>query len=398
MRIETKHILTFICMAALALPALARHGEDDPSPTPTPTASPSPTPGDDHGDDDGHHGGGGGSGGGNSGSGSHGKISLHGVYEGAMSNGGIAILYVEKNSQIQATILDVAGQTIGAGEGQMTNGAFTFALSNGQTIAGNTGEHSISGTVAGASFQALRTSEFGEEENAAGRFVGVANGPGGESRVAIVITRSKHIVLVQTTGSAPNFVRTGGFGTVTPPAAPGGAYTFALTKTIGSSSQITGSFTVTDGVFAGAFTTSAGTFTVSSFKSTLLHRMANISTRGLVGQGDGVLIGGFIITGGPKLVMIRAIGPSMAAQGVSPVLANPSLRLFAEGLVLKENDDWKSSANAAEILASGLAPTNDLESALLVRLEPGAYTTIVSGAAAGPIGIGLVEVYEVNHD
>ena len=393
MRTQTKHILTFICMAALALPAFARHGDDDPSPTPTPTASPSATPHDDDGDDDGHHGGGGG----NSGPGSHG-ISLHGVYEGAISNGGIAVLYVEKNSRIQASIVDVVGQTIGVGDGEMTKGAFTFALSNGQTITGNTGEHSISGTVGNATFQALRTSEFGEEENAAGRFVGVANGPVGESRVAIVVTRSKHIVLVQTSGSAPNFVRTGGFGTVTPPAAPGGAYTFTLAKTIGSSTPITGSFTVNDGMFQGTFTTSAGTFTVNSFKSTLLHRMANISTRGLVGQGDGVLIGGFIITGGPKLVMIRAVGPSMAAQGVSPVLPNPSLRLFSEGVMVKENDDWKSNANAADIVASGLAPTNDLESALLVRLEPGAYTTIVSGAAAGPIGIGLVEVYEVNHD
>ena len=214
----------------------------------------------------------------------------------------------------------------------------------------------------------------------------------------IVVDSNKHIVLLQTSGTAPNLVRTGGFGSVTAPVSPSTTYTFTLDKTVGSSSPITGSFTIQDGVFAGTFTTSAGTFTINSFKSTLVNRLANISTRGLVGQGDSVLIGGFIITGGPKLVMIRAIGPSLAAFGVSPALDNPSIKLFANGVMLKQNDDWKSNANAADIVASGLAPTSDLESALLVRLEPGAYTTVVTGTASSAIGIGLVEVYEVDRD
>lgn len=153
-----------------------------------------------------------------------------------------------------------------------------------------------------------------------------------------------------------------------------------------------------DGVFQGTFTTSAGTFTVSTFKSTLVNRMANISTRGLVGPGQGQLIGGFIITGGPKLVMIRALGPSLSAFGVSPALDNPAIKLFANQTLLTSNDDWKTNANAANIVASGLAPTNDLESALLVRLEPGAYTTIVTGAANSATAIGLAEIYEVGND
>jgi hypothetical protein len=125
--------------------------------------------------------------------------------------------------------------------------------------------------------------------------------------------------------------------------------------------------------------------------------MANISTRGLVGTGQGQLIGGFIITGGPKLVMIRAMGPSLAAAGVSPALANPSVALYAKGTQLASNDDWKTNANAADITASGIAPNDDLEAALLIRLEPGAYTTIVSGVG-GTTGIGLVEVYEIGSD
>lgn len=152
-----------------------------------------------------------------------------------------------------------------------------------------------------------------------------------------------------------------------------------------------------NGVFQGSFTTSAGTFTVNSFNNSLAHRMAAISTRGLVGTNEGVLIGGFIISGGPKLVMVRAMGPSLAGYGVANALGNPSMKLYANSTLLKENDDWRTNANAADIAASGLAPSNNLEAALLVRLEPGAYTTVVSGAPGSPVGVGLVEIYEV-HD
>jgi hypothetical protein len=109
------------------------------------------------------------------------------------------------------------------------------------------------------------------------------------------------------------------------------------------------------------------------------------------------LIGGFIITGGPKLVMVRAMGPSLAAAGVSPALANPALTLYANGTQLAANDNWKTNANVADIIASGIAPNDDSEAVLLIRLEPGAYTTVVSGAG-GTTGIGLVEVYEVGSD
>ena len=299
---------------------------------------------------------------------------------------------------MQVNILDVATQTIGFGEGDLVNGSFALTLSNGQSITGTAGEHVISGNVGSATYQAPRASEFGTEHSATGRFIGVAHGTAGESRVLFIIDTNGHIAMIQSAGTAPNIVRTGGFGTVTAPVAPATNFTFTLDKTIGSSSTITGSFTVTEGVFQGTFTTSAGTFTVNSFKSTLVNRMANISTRGLVGQGQGQLIGGFIITGGPKLVMIRAIGPSLTAFGVSPVLDNPSIKLFANQSPLASNDDWKTNANAADIVASGLAPTNDLESALLVRLEPGAYSTVVTGAASSPTGIAVVEIYEAGND
>ncbi len=388
--------------AAALLTATTYAGELSPSPTPgtSPTATPAPsaTPIDDHGGGGSGGGGSGGSGGGGGGS-SQGKLSLHGFYQGTTSTGSIVLLYVEKDTRLQVNVLDLSGQSVGYAEGVMSNGAFSFALSNGQTITGTAGERLISGNVGGATFQAGRASDFGGDESVAGRFVGVASGPGGDSRVMFVIDRSQHIAMIQVSGTAPNFTRTGGFGTVTAPVAPSTSYTFTLDKTVGSTSAITGSFSIVDGAFQGSFTTSAGTYTVNSFKSTLVNRMANISTRGLVGQGQAQLIGGFIITGGPKMVMIRALGPSLAAAGVSPALANPALKLYANGTLLAQNDDWKANANASEIVASKLAPSNDLDAALLVRLEPGAYTTIVSASGADTTqGIGLVEIYEVNHD
>jgi hypothetical protein len=308
------------------------------------------------------------------------------------------LIYIEKNSYLHINALDLAGQTVGFVEGKMTNGTFSLALSNGQTITGVAGEHVINGTIADATFQAQRASEFGGDHKFVGRFTGVAHGPTGESPVMFLIDRAGHIAMIQTSGTKPNLVRTGGFGTVTPPVAPETAYTFTLDRTVGSSIPITGSFTIIDGVFSGTFTTSAGTFTVNSFKTTVVHRMANISTRGLVGTGHAQLIGGFIITGGPKLVMLRAIGPALTAHGVSPVLDNPQLQLFAKQTPLGANDDWRTNPNVANILATGLAPTNDLEAALLVRLEPGTYTTVVSGSETSEVGIALVEVYEVGHE
>jgi hypothetical protein len=344
----------------------------DPTPTPHPESTPTPTatPGGDHG-----------------------EVSLRGVYGSTTPAGALIVFCIEKNTFVQINMLDIAGQVIGFVEGPLVNGHFSLTLSTGQAIVGNATENGITFTLAGQPLQATRFATFGTDSKIAGRYFGVAHGPTGESQVMFIIDSSKHIIMVQRTGS----VLTGGFGTVTAPVSPATQYTFTLNSVIGSSSPITGSFTIDDGVFAGTFQTSAGTFTVNTFKNSLFHRMANISTRGLVGTGQGQLIGGFIITGGPKLVMIRAMGPSLAAAGVSPALANPSVALYAGGTQLASNDDWKTNANAADITASGIAPTDDLEAVLLIRLEPGAYTTVVSGVG-GTTGIGLVEVYEIGSD
>jgi YVTN family beta-propeller protein len=126
-------------------------------------------------------------------------------------------------------------------------------------------------------------------------------------------------------------------------------------------------------------------------------RLGAISTRMQVLTGDNVLIGGFIVSGStPKTVVVRARGPSLASSGITNFLANPLLQLvFGDGTVIT-NDDWQGAANAADILSSGFAPSDAHEAAIMVTLQPGPYTAIVSGSGGGT-GVGLVEVFEVDH-
>jgi DNA-binding beta-propeller fold protein YncE len=121
--------------------------------------------------------------------------------------------------------------------------------------------------------------------------------------------------------------------------------------------------------------------------------LAGISTRGFVQSGDDVLIGGIVIQGNaPQTVMVRARGPSLASQGVANPLQDPVLQLVASDGTTITNDDWGSAPNAAQVQASGFAPSDPRESAILVTLQPGAYTAIVSGAG-GSTGVGIVEVF-----
>src|SRR5436853_639798 len=130
----------------------------------------------------------------------------------------------------------------------------------------------------------------------------------------------------------------------------------------------------------------------------LQHAMlGNISTREFVQTGDNGMIGGFIITcGGQKNVIVRAIGPSLAQYGITNPLLDPTLELHdGSGTVIALNDNWMDAPNKQEIIDSGLAPSNNLESAILTSLSPGNYTAIVRGVN-NTIGVALVEVYGLN--
>jgi uncharacterized delta-60 repeat protein len=126
-------------------------------------------------------------------------------------------------------------------------------------------------------------------------------------------------------------------------------------------------------------------------------KLGNISTRVRVLSDDNALIGGMIATGtAPKRVIIRAIGPSLTSFGVPGALQNPTLDLFQGTTLLFSNDDWNNSTQQSEIAASGLAPSNDLESAIIWTLTPGQnYTAVVRGIN-NTTGVGVVEAFDLN--
>jgi hypothetical protein len=133
--------------------------------------------------------------------------------------------------------------------------------------------------------------------------------------------------------------------------------------------------------------------------------LGNISTRAFVQTGDNVMIGGFIVQGTePKWVIIRAIGPELTQHGVPDALADPTLELHdSTGALIASNDNWGipiiggiiALDQVTEIRASGYAPGDTRESAIIAELPPGNYTAIVRGVN-NTTGIALVEVYDLS--
>lgn len=125
-------------------------------------------------------------------------------------------------------------------------------------------------------------------------------------------------------------------------------------------------------------------------------KLANISTRAFVGTGDNIVIAGFVLGEGgvDDKIVVRGMGPSLAAAGVPNALADPSLELRdLNGALILANNDWRDNpVSADEITAAGLAPTSNLECAIAVALPAGAYTALLSGWDSGT-GIGVIEVY-----
>jgi hypothetical protein len=127
-----------------------------------------------------------------------------------------------------------------------------------------------------------------------------------------------------------------------------------------------------------------------------VSKTVQLSTRMRVEVGDQVGIGGFIITGTvPKQVIVRGIGPTLAQSGILDALADPTLELHGpSGFATVTNDNWRDTQESA-ILATGVAPTSNLEPAIVASLAPGAYTAILRGTNSTS-GTALVEVYDLD--
>jgi hypothetical protein len=123
-------------------------------------------------------------------------------------------------------------------------------------------------------------------------------------------------------------------------------------------------------------------------------RLAQMSTRGHVRTGDDILVGGFVVLNGATRVLLRAIGPELMAFNISDALQDPTLELRdGNGSLIEANDDWKND-NQQAISDTGLAPTNDRESAIVRNLVPASYTALIRGKNDST-GIALVEIYRL---
>src|SRR5436190_3259243 len=168
---------------------------------------------------------------------------------------------------------------------------------------------------------------------------------------------------------------------------PGSDYESALVKILNP-----GAYTA---VLAGkGQTTGIGLVEVYDLDLLLDSKLANISTRGFVDQGDNVLIAGTIVFGGTSAnVLFRALGPSL--PGVPNALQDTTLELHdSQGGIVASNDNWRDT-QAAEIKATTIPPPDPREAAILRQLAPGAYTAIVRGRN-NITGVALVEAYHLN--
>jgi CSLREA domain-containing protein len=184
-------------------------------------------------------------------------------------------------------------------------------------------------------------------------------------------------------------------GTAT--ATPTATATATATATPKSTPTATATATATPTPTATANPSSTPTATPTPQPSASLRTLlGNVGTRLRVERGDNVLIGGFIINGTqPKKMLLRGIGPSLAGLGVQGVLPDTTLELYDSNGLLASNDNWKETQRA-EIQATGMAPTVDFESAIVVSLPAnGSIYTVVLRGANDATGIGVVEAYDL---
>jgi hypothetical protein len=376
--------------------------------------------------------------------------SNRGFYEGNLAGGGRVVFFVQGSHALSTYVFDTAGHQAYFGGGTVNdNGTFTLTTTPAGTISGTVNPGSVVATVVGQNVTANRVGAFGEGEHLGGRFSATATSDSGTSfDVKFVVDAQKNIFMIAKQGATV----LGGFGTITVTASPspspsstpsptaspsangaailndhggddgggddhhGGhdfedqdqredhqlddndhSFSATFTLTFVTGETVTGHLNVSHGLLLGDFTLNGVVFHFRAPRESSENRLANIATRGFVNSGQGQLIGGFIIRGGPKMVFIRALGPSLTAAGVSPALADPQVKLFQNSTLIRQNNDWQSAANASDMIATTIPPTNAKEAAILIRLEPGNYTTVVDGADNGT-GIALVEVYELDRD
>lgn len=346
--------------------------------------------------------------------------SRRGFFTADLSGGGKILFFVENNHGLAAYVFNHPFGEVSVGSATIAeNGSFTMITTENETITGTLSANSITATFRGANITAHVADLFGDTAVIAGKFKGSAEAENHSDRFdfTLLIDGQGHVFAIGKRGS--EFF--GGFGTVTIEPDDEGEKDadkdederhdgdkhrnqrnfkgkFTVTFAFGEIS-FTGTFKFAHGTLKGDFSFQGVTFRFRLNRDSSDNHLGNLSTRAYINNTpQGQMIAGFIITGGPKLVLIRALGPSLTSRGITePVLADPVVRLFRDSTLIAENDNWQTSSNVSNIIATTIPPQNAKEAAILVRLEAGTYTAVVNGAGGGT-GIGLVEVYEINVD
>jgi hypothetical protein len=337
------------------------------------------------------------------------QVSLRGIYTASINSTLTLVAAVHGNNTLDAYLFDSGQQEVGKETATIdASGDFSIAGEIGYGISGTLAAAGASASLSGSvtnpnwstpvAYTAPRTVWFGVNNANGlsvinGRFTGKAsnvNAPG-STNLTLIVDANDNLYLIHEVSAG---VYSGGIGTVTPNGAEtGGAFSFTSMKgDVGS-----GTFTTNAYTMSGSFTYSSGSFDFVAFRDAAANRFGNISTRGFVGTGQNVLIGGFNIDGGPKLVLVRVLGPGLAQYGITAPIMDPTVTLYHGQTPLASNTGWQNQSSPAivsEIQATHLSPPAAGDDAILIQLEAGAYTSIVEGAS-GDTGTALVEVYEV---
>lgn len=335
------------------------------------------------------------------------SFSYRGLYEGQLSDGAHMCLFVRSNSEAYFLRANTADSQVWFATFPISpDGSFTFQPIVGVQVSGAIGSAGASGalnSVSDGSLQFNFPRQFLDRgvTSAAGLYSGWGYRPGYPIFDCQVVISNSGTFYAKGTTSA-----------LLPPSS-----IFALLGTIASDGttscsemfylpantpHYSGTLNLSDGVLTGGLSNASSSFPNSGIyfqlrNENLDNRVANISTRGMVGAGANQMIAGFIIKHGAKRVMIRSIGPSLGGPpfNVPGVLPNPKMELHSATALIASNDDWQIGNDVVAMQSTGLAPTDSRESALLVTLEEGAYTVVVSGIG-GATGVALVEVYEID--
>ncbi|MBS0657990.1 MAG: hypothetical protein JSR82_07065 [Verrucomicrobia bacterium] len=327
-----------------------------------------------------------------------GSNSFHGLYEATVvANTAEIVIYSGLNGKNTCIYLDYSARTSRTAVFAVNAaGQFSFTFNpGGQTASGTLTETGFSGTVAGRSFSGTRYFMDGRSNALQGAYSGWAwkNDTGALGIITWISSPTGKAYLHMDFNTTID----GGSGTM------GTGGTFSIKSVLdgflynNSAPSGDGHFLLVDGQAEGSFYVGNNAyiyFQVNRKNST--YRLLNVSTRGTVGTGTGVMIAGFVVGGGGKRVVVRALGPTLTGFGVAGALADPQLEIYnSGGTLLASNDNWQAGPTVNQVTGAGLAPANASESALGITLEPGSYTAVVKGVG-NTTGVALVEVYEID--